>query len=243
MSTPVRKARIRLGNIPLILAKPEQPRGIVLVYHGAGGSKERTVRIFAPLAAAGFLTLHPDAPGHGERTSGQAPDAADPVGFEVLFQSTLQSAAEAEGILNAPEFSAYRELPRFAVGISMGGFIVHLLASHDAPRFKAAVCLTSSGFPLSPPTGFVAKDPNIARMLAEPPPSRAEAYPPTALLHLHGSADQIVPVDSMLRTLEHLRPAYRAHPGMLAHTVLEGVKHEVTPVMIRLTLAWLEDGV
>jgi len=63
----VHRERRLSGNVPLIIALPENPVGWVLFLHGAGGSKERTARLAAPFHEQNLATVHPDAPLHGER--------------------------------------------------------------------------------------------------------------------------------------------------------------------------------
>ncbi|AEB11391.1 alpha/beta hydrolase [Marinithermus hydrothermalis] len=236
------KERLELDGIPVILARPEAARGVVLVFHGALASKEQTARALGSLAEAGLLCVFPDAPNHGERASGPPLAGQDMKRFvEHLYLTAWRGAHEAPRLLQALEARLGQTADWVgAVGFSMGGFVVHLLIAHGLVPLSAAVALASSGHPLKPPPDYTPTHPETQALAAALPLTRPEAYPPTPLLHIHGAEDPVVPLESMRATLDALRPAYRSHPGRLAYSVLEGVGHEMHPAMARLARAWLE---
>ena len=212
-----------IEGVPVLIAGPENARAQLVFFHGAGGSKERTLELAGPLHALGFLTWHPDALHHGERGQGE----------DVFKNRRLIVEAQAQTIEEAPRLIAamravFPGLKVGALGASMGGYVVHELLCQGAPLFAAAA-LMSAGRPpawLSRqlPEGFV------------PALDRGGAYGKAPLLHVHGEADPIVPLSDAAATIEALKPRFA--PGRLALAVLPGVGHVPRPEMIFLATGW-----
>lgn len=218
------RERLTIEGVPALLAGPERPRGAVLFLHGAGGSKERTAALAGPLHEAGFLTLHPDALHHGERKGGAGDVFRDKA---KIVEAQLASIEEAPRLL-AWLRARFPGLPLFAVGASMGGYVVHELLAQGEALAAAAVWMSAARPPdwLAPalPPGFV------------PAIERAGGYRGVPLLHLHGDADAIVPLRLAEETIETLRSRYP--PGRLALAVLPGVGHAPRPEMAALSAGW-----
>ncbi len=221
----VKKERRYVGRIPLIVAEPDHPRGIVVFFHGAGASKERTARLAAPFHATGMLTIHPDAPYHGERQGGE-----DPLKARHLIVKAIEESMKEFPALAAWARKTYGPLPLGVVGASMGGYVVHALLASGF-KFEAAAVFISS-----------AETPAWLRGHLPPdhvdPIDRAASYPPTPLLHVHGAKDRVVPIASMERTIEALKPAYAGEPGKLAKVIFPHLGHEVEPEMVAIAAAW-----
>ena len=238
----VRKERRRLQGVPLILALPEEPRGWVLFLHGAGGSKERTARLAGPFHDRGLATVHPDAPLHGERAGEDWRfDPKDQRNYlEGVVRSIASQVTELPGLVaeisRLPQLAG---LPLLAAGASMGGYVWHELISRRLLRPRAAAILISSGFPLDAPHDFLEGQGELLEAYRNPPVTRAEAYPPTPLMHLHGDRDPVVPLARMEQTLEALRPAYKERDGRLAQAVFAGVGHELPAAMLAQAASWL----
>ncbi len=238
-----RKERLYINGIPLIVSFPDRARGWVLFLHGAGGSKERTARIAAPFHERGLITVHPDAPLHGERADGRWRfDPKDPRNYlEGVVRAISIQVDElpdlTTGLAHIPELTG---LPLLAAGASMGGYVWHELISRELLRPRAAAILISSGFPLDAPHDFLEGQNELLDAYRNPPVTRAMAYPPTPLLHLHGDRDPVVPLARMQETVTALRRAYKKRDGRLAYTVFEGVGHELPEIMLQQAAAWLE---
>jgi len=236
------KERLYLEGVPLILALPERPRGWVLFLHGAGGSKERTARLAGPFHDRGLATVHPDAPLHGERAEDRW--RFDPKDRENYLEGVVMTIAGqiAELPRLATALAARAELaglPMLAAGASMGGYVWHELISRELLRPQAAAIMISSGFPLDAPHDFLAGRDDLLEAYRNPPVTRATAYPPTPLMHLHGDRDPVVPLARMEETVAALRPAYKERDGRLASAIFTGVGHELPEVMLEQAAGWL----
>ena len=211
------------------LYRPDgKPEGLFVFLHGYASGPDYLADFLNPFLKAGFLVLTPTAPDHGERKRGTGyPTLEEP---EALMQhaSEVIAAWVAELAETLPRWQAEYGLPLFAGGFSMGAYVWHELISRKLARPVAAALFGLGAIPnVAPP-----KD-------AELPTHRAEAYPPTALLQVHGAADAIVPLSLIEQTLAALRPAYRSHPGRLGLLVVEGAGHELTPGMAAVGAGWL----
>ena len=238
----VHRERRLSGNVPLIIALPENPVGWVLFLHGAGGSKERTARLAAPFHEQNLATVHPDAPLHGERAEKRwrfdpkdLPNYLE--GVVLAISAQVAELPELAGQLRRlPELA---DLPLLAAGASMGGYVWHELISRRLLRPRAAAILISSGFPLDAPHDFLEDRPDLIEAYRNPPVTRADSYPPTPILHLHGDRDPVVPLAQMQKTVKALQGAYKERDGRLAYAVFAGVGHELPEVMLEQAAGWL----
>ena len=237
------KQRLVVAGIPLILSVPENPQAWVLFLHGAGGCKERSVRLAGAFNRRGLASAHPDAPLHGERSQDEWRfDRKDMANYiEGVARAIAAQVAElpalAAELAGLPQLAG---LPMTAAGASMGGYVWHELISRELLRPKAVAILISSAYPLDVPHDFVSKYPELRQAYQNPPAKRAAAYPPTPILHLHGQRDPIVPLKRMQDTIAALEPYYSEHDGRLAQAVFAGVGHELPAAMLEQAAAWLE---
>ncbi|MER3536424.1 MAG: phospholipase [Thermus sp.] len=225
--------RFFLGEIPVLLRLPKKPRGLLLALHGLQGNKEQILSLLPGYLEAGLALLAFDAPRHGPR--GRPPSARDERYVEAFYRVVLGMAEEAGRVL--AEVAQPLGLPLFLAGGSMGAFTLHLLLAQGL-RPQAALAFIGSGLPMKPPLGYLVQDPEVKALYEAPPVFRGQAYGQTPLLHLHGSRDLIVPLSRVEEALEALRPHYP--PGRLALYREEGTGHEITPLMARVGLAFLE---
>ncbi len=215
--------RVVVEGIPVLLAGPEVPLGAALFLHGAGGSKERTLALASPLHQAGIATLHPDALHHGERGTG-----GDVFKDKDRIVEALRTSIEEAPRLLRWLRERYPDRPLFALGASMGGYVVHELLARGGELRAASVWMSAA----RPPEWLEALLPQDFSPALE----RANLYRPVPLLHLHGDADPIVPLRMARETVEQLRHYYP--PGKLVLAVFPGLGHAPRPEMAALTAGW-----
>ncbi len=205
----------------------EPPRGLLVFLHGYAsdpGYLEAAVPVFL---RSGFVVVLPAAPDHGPRAR---PEGFPTDDWEALAAHAAQVVADwipelAEAV---PRWQTEHGLPLYAAGFSMGAYVWHELISRRLARPVAAALFGMGAIPNVPlPEG------------AESPLARANAYPPTALLQIHGEDDEIVALELVEHTLESLRPAYARHPGRLGLLKVAGAGHELTPGMAEAAAGWL----
>lgn len=194
------------AGIPALVVFADDPRkaaerGAILVLHGLHSSKERNLKELESLAAAGFLAIATDAPGHGARhdpdLEARLSEDFDPV-FRALVASTVQ---ELPCLLD--EITRESGCTRFGLtGISMGGYSAFL-----APAFEKRL---SAVAPILGSPVFHPDDP-------ESPHNRPERFFPVALLAQNAGLDESVPAGPARAFLRSLAPHYAEAPGRLAY--------------------------
>ncbi|MBF6591536.1 MAG: alpha/beta fold hydrolase [Ktedonobacterales bacterium] len=238
--------RISIGAkaIPALVARPEtaQPRPAVLIQHGYGSSKEDVLPIAVMLAAYGFVTVAPDAWGHGERLPASGPSwmtASSADQFLTVVRHTLEDLREALAMLaTLPEVRADAVI---AAGFSMGAMASLILGTEDA---RVAGVVSVAGSPLP--------DLLTVRLFgADAPGEEATAwarehdavahigrFAPRPLLLQHGRADDMVPVAGTLRLYEGARPFYATYPDHLSLRLYDHT-HFITEAEAGDAIAWL----
>ena len=124
---PYSVSRRVFARVPCLVELPSLPlRGLCIVYHGAGATKEGKLGVYSALTAGGVAVVIPDAPLHGERALNQPGLNAR----EFVWESARRSVAEA-GAMMTVLLTEYGKLPIYAVGSSMGGYVALSLARSE----------------------------------------------------------------------------------------------------------------
>jgi predicted alpha/beta-hydrolase family hydrolase len=128
---------VTLEDIAGIAHSPDgQPEGVVLLTHGAGGSRESPLllRICDEWASRGWLAIRYNLPYRRRRPKGPPSNSA---------------AADQAGIVEAIEFAhSLTDGPVLAGGHSYGGRMTSMVAAAGTAELAA---LTLSSYPLHPP--------------------------------------------------------------------------------------------
>ena len=205
-----------------------RPIGLLVFLHGYASGPEYLKPYLGFFLEKGFAVFTPTAPDHGGRGTQTAyPTVEEPEALlahaSAVIEAWIHELAE-----QIPAWQKAEGLPLYAAGFSMGAYVWHELISRKLARPVAAALFGMGAVPnVLPPEGV------------ELPSARAHAYPPTALLQLHGKDDRVVPPRLVEETLAALRPAYAGLPGRLGAVYLEGVGHAITPAMAALAAGWL----
>lgn len=195
----------------------DEPRGGVVILHGAGSRKENHFRIGRDMADAGLAAICFDQRGHGESDG--------PMDARIL-DDTVAIAALLDG------------LPLGLRGSSMGGWVT--LAASEAAGAEAIVAIcptTASQLALGIDSGYLEFDVDRTALLerlasGDPPPPQV----PTLLLHAAG--DEVVPVQrsrDLATLLEHPDSRYVEVPG--GHH--RSLQHD--PELTALTVSFLAE--
>jgi alpha-beta hydrolase superfamily lysophospholipase len=170
------------------LWRPDEPRGSVLVIHGAGSSKESHHPFARACRAAGLAALSFDQRGHG--ASGGA-----------LGAGALDDIASMAELLPAG--------PRALRGSSMGGYLALVAAARVRARAVVAICPAGAdqlrrGLRRGD-LGFRADVPALDRLLADHDADAAAARLDLPVLLLHAEGDESVPVERSRELARRLR--------------------------------------
>jgi pimeloyl-ACP methyl ester carboxylesterase len=161
-----------------LVAPAAQPRGGVVIVHGAGSRKENHLDFAAACATAGLAAIAFDQRGHG------ASDGA-------LGGGLLDDVAAIASLL-APG-------PVFLRGSSLGGFVALAAARLVGARAVVAICPASTAQLLvglrARRFDFRADEPALERIIAGVDLPAAAAAIGADLMLLHAEADERVPVE------------------------------------------------
>jgi dienelactone hydrolase len=238
--------RLLIGReIPALVVRPEseQAHPGVLVQHGYGASKEDVLPIALMLASFGFVTLVPDAWGHGERLPATG--------------SNWMTASSADYFLTVVRHTVAEDLPQVldtlaalpgvraealvAAGFSMGAMASLILATEDA-RVAGVVSVAGSPLPdLLPVRLFGSDEPSEeAKAWARTHDAAAHIarFAPRPLLLQHGRADDMVPVAGTLRLHAAAQPLYQDYPDRLSLKLYDHT-HLITEAEAADAIGWL----
>jgi uncharacterized protein len=242
--TPPSIERVVLGpaSIPALVVQPRDAARnhslpAILIQHGYGAEKSDLLPLASSLVAQGFITLLPDAWGHGERFPTSGPNWMTQISadfFMEVVRHTVDDMRQA--------FDYLRDLPGvnaenvLAGGFSMGAIAALVYGTEDE---RVAGVISASGSPLTDllPVRLFGSAPPTAEAEAWAQAHDAAAHiaalAPKPLLIQHGRADDMVPVAGALRLYEAAKPLYAAHPDHLklmlyphTHLVSEQQMHD-----------------
>ena len=242
--TPPAISRVEIGpdSIPALLV---QPRGdlrddslpAAVIQHGYGAEKADLLPLASYLVSHGFITLLPDAWGHGERFPASGPNWMTQISADYFMEVVRHTVDDMRRT-----FDYLRDIPSvngatiLAGGFSMGAIAALVYGTEDE---RVAGVIAASGSPLT--------DLMPVRLFGSAPPSpETEAWArahdaaanitmlaPKPLLIQHGRADDMVPVAGAVRLYDAARPHYEEHPERLklmlyphTHMVSEQQMHD-----------------
>ncbi len=246
----VERGTAGFGRVPFLSLVPETAPGVrpplLMFVHGFETSKEKVLRYGVHFAAAGYYTVLPDLPFHGERRPSDFESRFDVgrgsrEGWRNRLELIRRSFTEVRSLLNRLLDSREIDPERAGIsGVSMGGTVA-LLCSCAEPRLKAAapflgvVDLVESAGPgrlsLSPleEAGVRRLDPLYA----------IESRPAAAILAQYGTDDPITSAGLLARFEARMKSLYAETPELFRLIRHPGVAHQVSQPMIDNALEWL----
>ncbi len=248
--------RTTVGDVPVLWAEPVQgdERKLVIWLPGFTDSKDGMQTYLRELAAAGYVAVSFDPLDHGDRgrtskqeivdpTTGDFRSPASGMLYRHFWSIVSETAEEVPSIIDW----AVGELgvaPSVGMGgISMGGNIAVVAAALDrrigvvvAGIAEADWLRPGSSIPLSAPNAYVQSCYDRYNPLTNL--TRYQHCP--ALLFTSGADDSLIPPGGAQRFVRALTPSYAACPERLELVMEEGVGHEFTQAMWRLSVRWFE---
>lgn len=238
--------RITFGprDVPALLVRPDAPgpHPAALIQHGYGAEKSDLLPLALFLASYGFVSLLPDAWGHGERLPQSGPTWQNTTSSDFFLdvaRHTLRDAHDALSLLaDRPEVRPDKIL---AGGFSMGAMVALILGTEDD---RVAGVVSIAGSPLPDLMGValfgatLPDDAHCAWASAHDAAANIANLAPKPLLISHGQDDDMVPVTGAKRLYEAARPYYAAYPGRLA-LMLYPHTHTVTQEQIMDAARWV----
>lgn len=229
------------GDLPcLSVAREDRASGapLIVVLHGLRSCKEALLPSLYEFARHGFRAVALDTWMHGERPETAAREVA--MGADYLaatakiIEGTAQDVTRLLDHFGASEAGIH--------GISLGGYITFAALLTEPRLYAASVAMGSPDWvgPLRR-FGLGPGHPAFDRAAAlNPLDLLPQMLPPRPLLMLHGTLDDVVPVEGVTDLEKRLHPLYAAHAERLKLTLYPGLGHHYTDDMLRQTTAWFE---
>jgi pimeloyl-ACP methyl ester carboxylesterase len=194
--TPEGFADIRVGTAPVWVIGPAHPKAVFVMCHGYGGSRYSWTDEAQILAKKGYRCYLPSMPGHGEN-----PDPE--VGFGVTESRLIGDLAKT---------ARQPGVPVVGVGVSLGGSAIWLACDHDPTVFDAVAtegsfpslaaatnCFLDRALPYGritfAPVRWIAEWQSGVKTESIRPIDGAKKFCGKPALVIHGSADQLFPVE------------------------------------------------
>ncbi len=249
LPAPVEQVSIGPDRVPALFVRPdsEEPCPAVLLQHGYGVQKSDFLPLATILAACGFVTLLPDAWGHGERPreAGLAWWSRMPVDYlvEIVRHTVVDLRAALTWLEERPDV---RSDAIALGGFSMGAMAALIVGTED-PRPAAIISVSGSPLPdLASAMRSGAEAPGMAApseaarrwVIEHDATAHIARLAPKPLLLQHGRRDDVVPVEGTLRLYEAAQPHYAAHPDRLA-LMLYDHAHTGSEAQLQDAVTWM----
>lgn len=230
--------------IPALLVRPvaSNPRPVIIAQHGYAADKSFLLPLANLLAQCGFMTLLPDAWGHGDRFPANGPNWLSELNADYFFCVLRETARDLHACVDA--MTARDDVRADQVvlaGFSMGAMAALLAATWD-DRVAGVVSASGSSpsdlVDISIAGSRVAGDAARAWAAEHDVAPRLATLAPRPLLLQHGRPDDMVPVANALRLYEAARPHYADCPDHLGLMLYEHT-HLVSPEQIQDAVDWV----
>jgi len=238
--------RVVMGkdDIPALLVRPETDlsRPAALMQHGWTAAKEDFLPLALLLATYGFVSLLPDAWGHGERLPQVGPTWKTQQSADYFLDVVRYTAGDIGAALTWLAEQPYVWSDALVIGGFSMGAMAALVAGTEDERVAAVVSVSGSPLPdLANVTMLGTNTPSAANQQwsrEHDAAANIARLAPKPLLIQHGRHDDMVPVEGALRLYAAAQPHYAAHPDHLA-LMLYDHTHTVVEAQLRDALIWL----
>lgn len=246
-SNSIVEEKIYIGQIPAILFRPKQSKGLlptIILYHGWGSDKEsQRIRGFI-LSAVGYQVVIPDAINHGERNSIDHEAIEKPGKY--FWDTILKNLDEVENIINKLILQYDTDQDRIGViGNSMGGFTAAGVFTHN-PKIKASVVFNGSygwensnkifkeSFEITMTKDLTEMEDKINKL---DPMNNLQLLKNRPTLILHGDSDSVVSIESQRIFYKKIGPLYE-NKQKIKFIEYPNLNHFVTTNMMEESISW-----
>lgn len=238
----------------------KEKRPIVILLHGANGSKEKYIERAFKFAKNGFFVTLFDAYGHGElKNNSESEEIAgyDKANIDKLTKVYIETSKYINIIVNSYEDNEYSDSNRIAlVGVSMGAFTIYYnILNERNPKVKVAVPINGSPSWVSFVRKYASTIPVEKITFTESDIIKAEKYIETIeplnsirnladfpLLMLNGEKDELIPIDDIRKSYTKLQAKYMDKDKIRFIEYAE-IGHTVTPKMLEDACRWIKEYV
>lgn len=209
---------------------------LVICLHGLGSHKETLLNTAVTFARRGFRTVGLDLARHGARSGAETRDAMLDIDYVgTMFGMIQQSVTDISRLIDhfgVPGVAAH--------GISLGGIVLFSAIVADPRIGVASVAMGSPDWVgMAETLGMDRNHPAVDHVARYSPLEHAERIPPCALLVLHGSEDEVVPIAGVRHLAEKLEPLYEDSPERFEFIVYRDVGHTYLDDMLERSVDWV----
>jgi dienelactone hydrolase len=234
------------GTIPALRTMPKGARGplpCLVMQHGYGADKYDLAQVGEVAAGLGFITILPDAWGHGERLDPTGPSFMTAFSANYFIEVVRHVADDLTMLAGALRDDASIDPARIVLGgFSLGG-ITSILAAERDPLVAGVVAIAGGVSPetLEHAAGMSLVDADHADWVEAHDmgaPANAVKLAPRPVLLMHGRNDDRLPASGSQRLYTAALAAYAATPDRLRLHIYDAT-HEITMPMLADAVEWL----
>jgi uncharacterized protein len=233
--------------IPALRIAPVAPAAgplpCLLLQHGYGADKYDLEAVGEVTAGLGFVTILPDAWGHGERFDPKQPNYNNAFSANYFVDVVRHVIDDLAVIVGALRQDTTIDAARiFLGGFSLGG-ITAIMATERDPTVAGVIAIAGGVSPasLEASLGMAPVDDGHRTWVAEHDmgaPQNAAKLAPRPVLLMHGRRDDRLPVSGTVRLYEAAQPAYADFPERLQMKLYDAT-HEISMPMLGDAIPWL----
>ena len=218
------------------------PLPCIVLQHGYGADKYDLAQIAEVAAGLGFVTILPDAWGHGERYDPTVPNFTNSFSANYFVEVVRHVADDLGQIVASLRQDATLDPARILLGgFSLGG-MTSIMATERDPAIAGVLAMAGGVAPesLEAALGMERADPAHLEWIAIQDmglAANAAKLAPRPVLLIHGRQDDRLPVAGSVRLFEAARSAY-ADPDRLQLRLYDAT-HEITMPMLADAVTWL----
>lgn len=228
---------------PILPGGTQGPLPVFVLQHGYGADKYDLLQAAEVTAGLGFISILPDAWGHGERFDPSGPNYTSNFSADYFITVIRHNVADLVSIVATLHDDPTIDTSRIVLGgFSMGG-ISSIYATQRDASVGGVLAIAGGVSPdlMEAPLGMAHSGDEAAQWVAShdmAAPDNASRLAPRPVFLLHGQQDDRLPVEGSIRLYEAAKPSYTENPDRLRLKLYEAT-HEITMPMLADAVSWL----